>query len=87
MFVLVEKKKIGEIEHFYNGISVAVVNIGASIKKGDTISIEGPSTNFQQKVESMQIDKKNISEAKKGQSIGLKVSEKVKPKDVVYKVA
>ena len=82
-----EKKKIGKIEHFYNGISVAVVNVEAPIKKGDTISIEGPSTNFQQKVESMQIDKKNIAEAKKGQSIGLKVSERVKPKDIVYKVA
>jgi len=82
-----DKKKVGKVEHFYNGISVAVIKVGVSIKKGDMISIEGPSTNFQQKVESMQIDRKDIAEAKKGQSIGMKVNDKVKPNDIVYKIA
>ena len=81
-----EKKKIGVIEHFYGGISVAVVKLDAALKKGDMISIEGPTTNLQQKAESMQIDRKEIAEAKKGQSIGLKVSDKVKQNDIVYKV-
>lgn len=81
-----KKKKVGKITHFYNGISVAVVDVEASIKKGDMISIEGPDTNFQQKADSMQIDRKEIAEAKKGQSIGLKVAGKVKPHDIVYKV-
>jgi putative protease len=81
-----EKKKIGIIEHFYGGISVAVVKLDASLKKGDMISIEGPTTNVQQKAESMQIDRKEIAEAKKGQSIGMKVSDKVKQNDIVYKV-
>jgi putative protease len=82
---LLDKKRVGKIAHFLNKISVAVVNVEATIKKGDTISIEGPNTNFKQKVESMQIDKKDVAEAKKGQAIGLKVAEKVKENDVVYK--
>ena len=81
-----EKKKVGEIGHFFNKVSVAVVNLTADLKKGDTISIEGPSTNFTQKADSMQIDKKPVAVAKKGQSIGLKVSGPVKEKDVVYRV-
>ena len=86
VFVLMEKKKIGKIEHFFDGISVAVVNVEGLLKKGDKISIEGPDTNVQQVVESMQIDKKPIAEAKKGQSVGLKVLDKVRKNDIVYKV-
>ena len=81
-----EKKLVGRISHFFPKISVAVVEVEDTIKVGDKISIEGPTTNFQQTVESMQIEHKNITEAKKGDSVGLKVAEKVREKDLVYKV-
>ena len=81
-----EKKLIGKIIHFYSKISVAVVELTDKLKVGDQISIEGPTTNFIQTVDSMQIEHKNIKEAKKGDSIGLKVMNPVKEKDSVFKV-
>lgn len=81
----VQKTRLGEVTHFYSHLSVAVVKVENSIKTGDKISIEGATTNFKQKVDSMQIDLDKISEAKKGQEIGMKVIDKVREGDVVFK--
>jgi putative protease len=81
-----EKKLIGKIAHFYSKISVAVIELTNKLSVGDEISIEGPSTNFTQTVDSMQIEHKNIKDAKKGDSIGLKVINEVKENDSVYKM-
>jgi putative protease len=81
-----EKKLIGKIAHFYSKISVAVIELKDKLSVGDEISIEGPSTNFTQTVDSMQIEHNNIKEAKKGDSIGLKVNSAVKENDSVYKI-
>ena len=80
------KKVIGKITHYYPKIGVAVVELQSTLKVGDKILIEGKS-NFEQTIESMQIDMKNISSAKKGQAIGLKVDEQVKANDMVYKAS
>ena len=82
----VEKIRIGKISHFYSKISVAVIELEDTLNVGDTISIEGAETNFTQTVDSMQIEHANIETAKKGQSIGLKMSDKVRENDIVYKV-
>jgi len=82
-----EKKLVGRITHFFPNISVAVVALDDTIKVGDKISFEGPSTNFEQTVDSMQVEHKSIPEAKKGQEIGMKTAQPVKEKDLVYKVA
>jgi len=82
----VEKKLIGEISHFFDKISVAVVEVKTEMKTGDTILIEGPLTNLKQKVDSMQIEHEKVAVAKKGQSIGMKVAGPVRKKDLVYKV-
>jgi len=79
------KKLIGKISHYYPNINVAVVELSSALKQGDKISIEGKS-NFEQTVSSMQIDNKQIKEAKPKQSIGLKVDYEVKEKDLVYKI-
>jgi putative protease len=81
-----EKKLIGKIAHFYGKISVAVVELTDKLSVGDEISIEGPSTNFTQTVDSMQIEHKNIKDAKKGDSIGLRVINPVRENDSVYKL-
>lgn len=81
-----DKKEVGKITHFYSKISVAVVELSGDLKVGDTVSIEGHGNVVTQKIDSMQIEHKNISEAKKGQSIGLKVNGRVKEGDVVYKI-
>ena len=79
------KSKIGRITHFFDKIGVAVVELDKPLSMGDTVSVEGSTTNFKQKVESMQIDKDKIIKAKKGQSVGIKVNDRVRVNDIVYK--
>mgnify|MGYP001082690616 CR=1 FL=1 len=81
-----EKKLVGKISHYYGKIGVAVVEVEDEIDVGDTISIEGAVTNFRQTVDSMEIEHKQIKKAKKGDSIGLRVAEKVRENDNVYKI-
>jgi putative protease len=83
---MVEKKLIGKIVHFYPKISVAVVDLEDTIRVGDKISIEKESGSFEQVIDSMQIEHQNINEAKKGQSIGLKVIDKTREGAQVFKV-
>jgi putative protease len=77
--------EVGRVAHFFPKISVAVVELTASLSVGDTITVKGPTTDFEQVVESMQIEHKNIQKAEAGQSIGLKVVQRVREKDKVYK--
>mgnify|MGYP000660356780 CR=1 FL=1 len=81
------EEKIGVVEHFFNKISVAAIKVtDGELKIGDTIHIVGATTDFTQKVESMQMNKKPIEVAKPGDEIGIKVKERVREKDIVYKV-
>jgi GTPase len=77
--------KIGRITHFFSKISVAVIELTESLTVGDTIVLKGPTTDFDQVVESMQIEHQNVQSAKAGQSIGLKVAQRVRENDMVYK--
>jgi len=78
--------EVGRVTHFYPKISVAIVELKASLNIGDKILIKGATTNFEQTVESMQIEHKNIERAEAGQIIGLKVKERVRENDKVYKI-
>ena len=82
----VQETKVGEIQHYFSKIGVAVVNLTGTLKKGDEIHVKGYTTDFTIKVESMQIDHAGVNEAKAGQSIGMQVPEKVRDGDIVYKV-
>jgi hypothetical protein len=77
--------EVGHITHFFSKISVAVVELTAPLAVGDHILIKGPSTDFEQVVDSMQIEHKNLQRAEAGQSIGLKMAEYVRERDRVYK--
>lgn len=70
-------KKIGNVTHFYGNIGVAIVALTGKLSKGDKVKFEGGKTEFEQVVESMQIEHKEIDSAKKGDVIGMKVNEKV----------
>ena len=78
--------EVGRVVHYYNRIGVAIVDVKAPIRVGDKIRIKGVTTDFTQVVESMEIEHAKISEAKPGDTIGLKVVDRVREKDVVYKV-
>jgi len=82
-----EKKLVGKVTHYFTKISVAVVELTDELKIGDRISIEGHTTNFQQTVTSMQIEHQNVEKAGPGQSIGLKVEQRVREGDLVYKLS
>ena len=81
-----ELTEIGKITHFFTKISVAIVELTDTLVMGDQILIKGPTTSVEQKVESMQIEHETVEEAKRGQSVGLKVNDHVREYDVVYKV-
>ena len=81
-----EGKEVGKATHFYDNISVAVIELSGTLKVGDTIAVRGHTTNFEQPVEQMQIEHKEVKSAKKGKSIGLKVQELVREHDTVYKL-
>ena len=83
----VEGKLIGKITHYFSNIGVAIINLSLPLNQGDEIRIiGGEKTDFNQKINSMQVDHKEVSNGKKGDSIGLKVSEKVREGYQVYKV-
>ena len=77
--------EIGHITHFFPKINVTVVELTLPLAVGDHILVKGPLTDFEQTVDSMQIDRKAIQRAEGGQSIGLKVVQPARGKDVVYK--
>ncbi|OIO45555.1 MAG: hypothetical protein COY72_00450 [Candidatus Nealsonbacteria bacterium CG_4_10_14_0_8_um_filter_35_10] len=81
-----EGKLIGKITHYFGKIGVAVIKLEDTLKVGDTIKIVGGGAEFTQTVESMQIEHEQIQEAKTGESIGLKVLQKVKEGYKVYKL-
>jgi len=77
--------EIGHVTHFFSKISVAVVELMLPLSVGDRILVKGPLTDFEQTVESMQIEGKSFQRVEGGQSIGLKLVQPAKEKDVVYK--
>jgi translation elongation factor EF-1alpha len=79
-------EQIGSIGNYYSKISVAVIDLTGKIAVGDTIRLKGATTDFSQKVDSMQIEHANVQNAGPGQSIGLKVVDKVRKGDLVYKI-
>lgn len=81
-----EEKPIGEITHYYSNLQVGIIKLKSPLKVGDKIKIVGSTTNFEQDVESMQIEHAQVEKAKKGDVIGLKVKDKVREADLVFKV-
>jgi len=81
-----ELKEVGKVTHYFTRISVAVVELTDTLSVGDKILIKGATTNFEQTVESMQIEHENVNVAHSGQSIGLKVNQRVREGDRVYKI-
>ena len=81
-----EEMQVGKVTHYFTKIGVAVIEVtDGSIKVGDEIHIKGHTSDFKQKVTSMQIEQDKIEMAETGQSIGMKVNEPVRANDLVYK--
>lgn len=88
MAILKTKKEelIGEISHYFDNVKVAVVDLKKNLKIGEIIRIKGgEKTDFTQEVKSMESEHKKMEKAKKGDSIGIKVKEKVREGYKVYR--
>jgi len=83
---MAEEKLIGKIVHYYTKIGVGIIELVGDLKVGDKIHIKGSTSDFEQTVDSMQVEHENVQSAKAGDSVGLKVSDKVKEGDEVFKV-
>jgi len=82
-----ERKKVGEVFHFFGHIGVAAIKLtDGSLAVGDTVQIQGPTTNLEQPVDSLQIEHGAVSNAAQGQEVGMKVRDRVREKDFVYKL-
>lgn len=84
---MAEEKLVGKIIHYYTNIGVAILELSEELKVGEKIHIKGHSSDFEQVIDSMQIEHENVESAKAGDSIGLKVADKVKESDEVFKIA
>ncbi len=84
---MVEEIEVGRVIQFFAKPSVAAIDItSGTLAIGDTIKIKGATTDFEQKIESMEIDRQPVPSAGAGQSVGVKVKERVRPHDKVFKV-
>ena len=77
--------EVGHVSHFFSKIGVAILELTSPLSVGDKILVKGPSTDFDQVVESMQVEHKNIQRAEAGQSVGLKLVQHARERDLVYK--
>lgn len=81
------EERVGIVTHYYTHLAVAVVQMESGVLRvGDTIHIKGHTSDFRQRVESMQIEHASVTEVRAGQSCGLKVTEHAREHDTVYKM-
>jgi len=82
-----QEEKIGIITHFFSNISVGIVKLKAELGVGDMIHVKGARSDFRQKVVSMQLNHRPITLAKRGDEVGIKVIQRVRENDTVYRSA
>jgi hypothetical protein len=79
-----KEKLLGRVEHYFDKIMVAAVGVKAPFKVGDILHIKGHTTDFVERLESMQIEHQNVVKVKKGDDVGIKVKGIVREHDLVY---
>jgi len=78
------EKQIGTVSSYFSNVGVAAIKLSGKLKVGDKVKIKGHTTDFEVGVEDIQIERDSVKEAKKGDHVGIKVSEKVRPNDKVF---
>lgn len=79
-------ERIGEVTHFFGKISVAVLNLTKDLKVGDSVHFLGRNTDFQQEIHSMEIDHEPMTEVSAGDDVAVKVSQRVRRGDSVFRI-
>lgn len=80
------EKQIGIISNYFEHVKAAAIKLTAPLKVGDTIRITGGENEFEQTVESMQINRKEVESGKKGDEIGIIVEDRVRKGYKVFKI-
>ena len=80
------EEEIGKVSDFFTRPVVAGIELTGTLKKGDKVHIAGHTTDITFVIDSMQIDNVNVNEAKAGDAVGVKVSDRVRRGDTIYKV-
>jgi putative protease len=81
------EEEIGKITHYFSKINVGIIELSkGTLQVGDTIHIKGHTSDFYQKIESMQVEHDRVDKVKKGEQVGIKVENSVRENDVVFKV-
>ncbi|UCG53827.1 MAG: translation elongation factor-like protein [Candidatus Latescibacterota bacterium] len=84
---LADDIKIGHVSHYFGKIQVAAIELtDGDLSVGDTIHIKGHTSDFTQQIDSMQIDKVEVTHAEKGKSVGIRVAEHARVGDEVFRV-
>lgn len=78
------EKPVGKVTHYFNHLNVGIIKLISPLKVGDKVKFKGHTTDFEQEITEMQYDHKDIEEGKKGQEVGIKVSDHVREGDEVY---
>ena len=85
---LAGEERVGAVTHYFGHLSVAAVRMeSGSLRIGDTIHVVGRTSDFRQRIESMQVEHEPVSEVRAGQEFGLKVTDHARENDIVYKAA
>jgi putative protease len=79
-----KEKEIGRVSSYFSHVEVAAIKLSSGLKVGDKVHVKGHTTDFELPVKSMQIERKDVKKAKKGDHIGIKVPDKVRPGDKVF---
>lgn len=83
-----EEKLVGRITHYYSNLGVGIIELtGGELKVGDIIHVKGKHTDFTQSVDSIQIEHQSVTHAEKGKVVGIKVKDKVREHDQVFRAA
>ena len=80
------EKLVGNVVHYYGDIGVAGIVLTGKLKVGDTVHVKGHTTDFTDTVGSMQIEHETVEEAGKGDDVGIKLKDRVRIHDEVYRV-
>lgn len=82
-----EEEKVGKVVKYFAKPQAAAISLQGEICVGDTIHIKGQTTDLTQVIESMHIENESVEKAKAGDDVGVKVNERVRPNDIVYRVS
>lgn len=80
------EKEIGTVSSYFSHVNVAAIKLSSALRVGDKVHVKGNTTDFELVVDGMQIERKDVKSAKKGDHVGIKVPEKVRPNDKVFLV-